>query len=139
MYPWLWLWAPQVEFPLSGNVSQDIAPVANLFSATVDPDAGDPSIEQKAFDIASYGKQLGLITEVLIELAEQSLPGGGKSNESLQRLKRIQAAIEKVKGSAYDSQLNDIERNIQAVRRRGGARAQVLGRKLEQLRSEGGA
>jgi hypothetical protein len=139
MYPWLWLWAPHVEFPLSGNVTQDIEPVANLFSKSIDPGAGNPKIEQKAFEVASYGQQLGLITEVLIEIAENVLPQKGKGHESLQRLKRIEAAIEKLKASEYDSELNDIERKIKAIRRRGGARSQILSRKFGELQAESGA
>ena len=139
MYPWLWLWAPHVEFPLSGNVTQDIEPVANLFSESVDPEAGNPKIEQKAFEVASYGKQLGLITEVLIEIAEEALPEKGKGNESLQRLKRIKTEIEKIKTSEYDAELNDIERKIKAIRRRGGARSKTLSRKLGELQAGSGA
>ena len=26
MFPWLWLWAPQLHFPWSGDVAQDIEP-----------------------------------------------------------------------------------------------------------------
>lgn len=130
MYPWLWLWAPHVEFPLSGNVTQDIEPVSRLFSITTSPDAGNPKIEQKAFDVASYGKQLGLITEVLIEIAERTLPDRGKENESLQNLRCIQAEIQKIKDSEYDIELQDVEQKIKAIRRRGGARSQALSRKL---------
>jgi len=135
MYPWLWLWAPHIEFPLSGNVTQDIEPVANLFSKSIDPEAGNPRIEQKAFEVASYGQQLGLITEVLIEIAEQALPKKGKDNESLQRLKRIKAEIERLKTSEYDSELNDIERRIKVIQQRGGARSQTLSRKLDVLQA----
>jgi hypothetical protein len=135
MYPWFWLWAPHVEFPLSGNVTQDIEPVANLFSKSSDPEAGNPKIEQKAFEVASYGQQLGLITEVLIEIAENVLLHKGKDNESLQRLKRIKAEIEKLKASEYDSELRDIEGKIKAIRRRGGARSQTLSRKLGELQA----
>ncbi len=133
MYPWLWLWAPQYQFPLSGNVTQDIEPVANLFGKAADPAAGNPKIEQKAFEIASYGQQLGLITEVLIELAEETLPEKGKGHQSLQRLKDIQAAIEELKDSAYDTELQDIERKLKAIHRRGGLRAQKLTQSLREL------
>lgn len=139
MFPWLWLWAPHVEFPLSGNVTQDIEPVANLFSGAVDPEAGNPKIEQKAFEVASYGQQLGLITEVLIEIAEGALAEKGKGNASLQRLKGIRAEIEKVKRSAYDAELDEIERKIKAIRRRGGTRSKALSRMLAEHSPERGA
>lgn len=135
MYPWLWLWAPHIEFPLSGDVTQDIEPVANLFSRSTNPEAGNPQIEQKAFEVASYGKQLGLIAEVLIEVAEKTLPEKGNGNDSLQRLKQIRSEIEKIKAVAYDAELDEIERRIKAVRRRGGTQSRALSRKLGELKA----
>lgn len=126
MYPWFWFWAPHIEFPLSGNVAQDIEPIANLFSGSTDPEAGNPRIEQRAFRRASYGKQLGLITEVLISVAERSLPDAGQDVEPLRELKRIQQEIENIKDEEYDSELREIGRRITAIRKRGGARAKAL-------------
>lgn len=133
MYPWIWLWAPHVEFPLSGNVTQDIEPVANLFAASSTPEAGNPTIEQKAFQVASYGQQLGLITEILIAIAQEALPEQGKHNTSLQRLKQIQTEIEKIKNSEYNTEQNELEHRINAIRRRGGTHAEAINKKLEQF------
>ena len=130
MYPWLWLWAPRFELPLSGNVSQDIEPIANLFSGVTDPEAGDPAIEQRAFRLASYGKQLGLITEVLIAVAESSLPKNGSSNRALQELKRIQQDIQTIKDEEHASELQSVGRRIKAIQRRGGPQAEALGKLL---------
>lgn len=69
MYPWLWLWAPRFQFPWSGDVAQDIEPSTSWFFGSIKPEAGNAKIEERAFAIASYGKQLGLITEVLMDLA----------------------------------------------------------------------
>lgn len=135
MFPWFWIWAPHLQFPLSGNVSQDIEPVASLFSGATDAEAGDPRIEQKAFDVASYGKQLGLITEVLIEIAEQSLPNNGDANESLRRLKCIRAEIERVKSLEYDVQMKDLERTVKAIRRRGGPKSKALSAMLSEVQA----
>lgn len=137
MYPWLWFWAPHFEFPLSGNVTQDIEPIIGLFNGVHDPQAGDPQIEQKAFRKASYGRQLGLISEVLVAVAERTLPDKGKNNRSLQDLKDIQSAIEEIKDKEYDAELHRIERRIAAIRKRGGRRAQALERMLKQ--PEGGS
>lgn len=130
MFPWLWFWAPHLQFPLSGNVSQDIDPIAHLFSGSVDPEAGNPRIEQKAFRVASYGKQLGLLAEVLIAVAEHSLPAKGKDNEALQELKRIREAIQKIKDHEYDAELRDVEHKVNAIRRRGGERSRRLSKSL---------
>lgn len=66
MYPWLWFWAPQVHFPWSGAVSQNIEPNTTWFSSLIKPGAGNAQIERRAFEVASYGRQFGLITEVLL-------------------------------------------------------------------------
>ena len=69
MFPWLWHWAPQVHLPWSGDVAQRIAPATHWFFQGIQPGAGHPRIEEEAFDVASYGKQLGLITELLLDLS----------------------------------------------------------------------
>jgi hypothetical protein len=130
MFPSIWLWAPHLAFPLSGNVTQDIAPVERLFGQSADPQAGNPKIEQQAFEVASYGQQLGLITELLLELAESSLPNQGEGNRTLQRLKTIQAAIEKLKDTAYSAEVDEMAHKLQTIRRRGGAPAQKLAKSL---------
>jgi len=136
MYPWLWFWLPHIEFPLSGNVKQDIEPVASLFSGSVVPDSGNPNIEKKAFEVASYGKQLGIITDLLIEIAEKSLPAKGQDNKALQDLMRISEKIKKIKDSEYDAEADEILRKVKAITIRGGARSRALSKKLLELQSE---
>jgi hypothetical protein len=97
MVPWFFFWAPQLTMPFGGAVAQDIRPDTNWFFAGIPPGAGDPDIERKAFDVASYGRQLGLITEVLVDLAAQAPPETARGRKSLQRLREIQARIEVVK------------------------------------------
>ena len=97
MYPWLWFWAPQFHLPWSGGVAQRIEPNTNWFFDSIPPEAGNGKIEKEAFEIASYGKQLGLITEVLIDLAERAKPRAAKATASLDRLKSIKRDIEKLK------------------------------------------
>lgn len=133
MYPWLWLWAPQVQLPWSGDVVQDIEPTTAWFFSGIKPGAGNARIEEKAFAIASYGKQLGLLTDVLIELAEKNLDHGAASAGSLKELQRIRAEIEKLKESEYDAELHDIEARITAVQRRGGKRSIALAKTLQGL------
>jgi hypothetical protein len=96
MFPWLWFWAPQVHLPWSGNVAQRIEPDTHWFFQGIPPSAGDARIEERAFEVASYGRQLGLITEVLIELAEQA-GMSGKAATSLTRLEAIRDEIERIK------------------------------------------
>lgn len=99
MFPWLWLWAPQLHLPWSGSVEQDIHPNTNWFSQNIKGQSGDADIERVAFAIASYGKQLGLITEVLIAAAEKTGPLSDEGTQALARLKEIKQAIDGVKPS----------------------------------------
>jgi hypothetical protein len=139
MYPWLWLWAPQIQFPWSGDVVQDIEPTTTWFFSGIKPGAGNARIEQKAFAVASYGKQLGLLTEVLIELAEKNPGDSAASARSLGELRRIQAEIEQIKDVEYDQELREIEARVAAVQRRGGRRAVVMSKRLKALAAGGEA
>ena len=130
MFPWFWFWAPQLHFPLSGSVAQRIEPDTNWFFGAISPQAGDGAIERKAFDVASYGKQLGLIAEVLVDLAEQQPPRSAKGREALKRLRQIQARIEDLKETEYQEELGRLEARIEKIRRQGGPRKAQLEKKL---------
>jgi hypothetical protein len=97
MNPWFFFWAPQLTMPFGGSVAQRIEPDTQWFFNGIPPTAGDPAIERKAFDVASYGRQLGLITEVLVDLAGQTPPKTAKGQKPLKRLRDIQLRIEQVK------------------------------------------
>lgn len=135
MYPWLWFWAPQVHFPWSGDVAQRIDPDTHWFFQGINPGAGDPRIEEKAFDIASYGRQLGLITEVLIDIAEQAKPKSSKAAASLERLKLIRDQIEQVKAVELGARAADLEAQLAELRRKGGAEYTQLAARLLPLLS----
>jgi len=96
MYPWLWFWAPQFHYPF-GTYYQDIEPKTNWFSDTITPEAGDADMEKKIVDKASYGRQLGLITEVLLSMQKGKIVDDEKALNSLQKLKDLYTDIEKVK------------------------------------------
>ena len=130
MVPWLWFWAPQIHFPWSGSVAQNIEPSVSWFSDLIKPAAGNPQIEAKAFGIASYGKQLGLITEVLIELTESTTVKAPQAAKSLQRLKKIKADIDAMKVVEYDAAAASLAAQVEAAGRRGGAEYESLVRRL---------
>lgn len=99
MFPWLWQWSPQFHFPLSGSVAQRIDPDA--FFGAIPPWAGNGRVEQQAFEeVASYGRQLGLITELLLDLAAQQPPVTAAGQEAQRRLGEIHARIEALKKGA---------------------------------------
>ena len=114
VYPWLMFWAPQLHYPLSGGVAQQIQP---SFFDSIDPSSGDGTIERRAFEIASYGRQLGLITEVLIALADKIPPGQKDVQESLARLKEIRARIEQIKVDDAVGLEQDIEQKLVRLKR----------------------
>jgi len=96
MYPWLWFWAPEFHYPFE-TYNQDIAPKTNWFSDTINPEAGDADMEKKIVDKASYGRQLGLIMEVLLSMQKGDIVDKKKAAESLERLKKIYTDIGEVK------------------------------------------
>jgi len=130
MYPWLWLWAPQLNFPWSGDVAQEIEPTTSWFFRGIRPAAGDAEIEEKAFSVASYGKQLGLITEVLIDVAEQVGIQSAESRQSLDRLKRIREAIDQIKTVECRSRVSGIASQVAEIKRKGGSEYAQLSRTL---------
>ena len=106
MYPWFWSWAPRIQLPFSGALSQWVEPNTDWFFGSIPPQAGIGDVEKKIFDVASYGRQLGLITEVLLASVREESLESEEARRSLARLKRIQADIENVK-SEHELQLAD--------------------------------
>jgi hypothetical protein len=130
VFPWFWFWAPQLHLPWSGDVAQRIEPTTSWFFQGIRPEAGDADIEQKAFDVASYGKQLGLLTEVLIDLAEQTGTTTAQGRKSLTRLKQIRDEIERIKQAEFDARARDVEAAIVELSRKGGAEYEAMAKRL---------
>jgi len=97
MFPWLWFWSPQYHFPFSGSVAQRIEPDTNWFFAGIRPEAGNAEVEKEIFDVATYGRQLGLINEVLLAMAGSKQVSQEQAAESLQRLEEVYCEVETVK------------------------------------------
>jgi hypothetical protein len=133
MFPWLWFFAPQVHFPWSGSVAQHIAPNTDWFFAGIAPSAGDARIERDAFRVATYGRQLGLITEVLLDIAHQTAPTSGKARDSLARLQAIRARIEQLKEAEYERVADDLAEQVRRIQQRGGDKARALNARLQPL------
>ncbi len=102
MVPWLWFWSPQFHFPFSGSVAQRIEPDTHWFFSGIRPEAGDADTEEQIFDVASYGRQLGLLTEVLLAQADKGSIPAAKAASSLAQLKSVHADIEGVKRGRRD-------------------------------------
>jgi hypothetical protein len=97
MFPWIWFWCPTYNYPRSGAVAQKIEPDTNWFFSAIPSSAGNAAIEAQAFHIASYGRQLGLISEVLLHLADANAIDPASAKESLVRLKTIHQQIDALK------------------------------------------
>lgn len=118
MFPWIWLWAPQLRLPFSGDVAQDIEPSLDLFFAGIKPRSGNGRIEAKAFDVASYGDQLGVITRLLLELAERQPADVQVASRPLKELREIHQRIQAIKDAEHDRELVALEARIQHLRER---------------------
>ena len=95
MFPWLWIFAPQTYWPLSGAVSQDL--VADAFFRGIRPGAGVPAIERQVFEHASYGKQLGWLSDVVVEAIEANALRSAGAREALASLRTLHARVERIK------------------------------------------
>jgi hypothetical protein len=98
MNPWLFPWWGLLKGPLSGDVTQDISPINSLLSPQVEFNfAGNRRIESEVMaDVASYGKQLGILSEAVLEIAD------GKSGKAVARLQKLANQIDKVKSQHED-------------------------------------
>lgn len=104
MIPYSWMWSPKFHFPFSGSVTQDILPDMSWFFGSIKPDAGIGHIEKEVFDVASYGKQLGLILDVLVPMLDNSKEWP-KSQEAKAELIDLYKRIERLK----DERKTDLE------------------------------
>jgi hypothetical protein len=80
------------------NLNQPILPWT--FSGITVNYAGNPSIEKNVIEtVASYGRQLGILTEAVLKLANQSLPtkSGVPVEDPIARLRDLAEQIEKLK------------------------------------------
>ncbi|HEX7983677.1 MAG TPA: hypothetical protein VF616_09190 [Duganella sp.] len=124
-----WNWAPQIHFPWSGGVMQQIDPDLTWFSHWITPGAGNAAIEEKAFNsVASYGKQLGLITEVLLALVDESHMAAEPA--AVDELRRIQSRIEMLKTVEYTLANDQIVSQVNKIHERGGSELRELATQL---------
>lgn len=101
------------RWPLSGDVNQSIA--APWSSPTVNVNyAGDPVIENRVVtDVASYGRQLGWLSEIVIELAKGTLV----SSDALEQLKDANEKIAEIKRQRQESVRERAEKALDRLER----------------------
>lgn len=93
MWWWFNVYSPQTHWPLSGAVSQDIAPPLLAM-------ARDSRTERRVLaEVASYGRQLGVLSDLLLDVAEglppERLPPRGR--RALGQLQEFARRIEALK------------------------------------------
>lgn len=120
MFPWLifpWFWInPHFEYPLSGDVDQDIFTSNNRFFNAIPSSAGNKRIEQKAFNTGSYGKQLGLITEVLLSLSDKGNIDKKEGEKALEKLKELHKKIEQIKLEEYKNIADNLIDQLESLK-----------------------
>ncbi|MCW5746606.1 MAG: hypothetical protein KIT36_10450 [Alphaproteobacteria bacterium] len=104
-----WPWTARL--PLGGDVAQAIAPLTNLFSPTVELNfAGNRRIEGDVVcNVASYGKQLGILTDAVLAL------GGDDRSDAVQRLRDLADRIETRKQQHKDDVRQQAKTALEAL------------------------
>ena len=94
MFP-VFTYAPTFEYPLSGNVTQAISPSFEI--------EGVWEIEHEVVtSVASYGKQLGKLTEAVLALADAiDLPP--EAQPAITAVREISEGVEEAKTRAVDA------------------------------------
>ncbi|WP_420013464.1 hypothetical protein [Tateyamaria sp.] len=91
MFPFFF--APRFEYPLSGDVTQAIAPSFGDIE-------GVPEVEHEVItSVASYGKQLGKLTEAMLAVAEKV----GLEGPEIDDLREISSGVKEAKGRALEA------------------------------------
>jgi hypothetical protein len=106
--PFFWMF----RSPFSGNVSENIAPTFSP-SLTVDF-AGNPKIEDRVVrEVASYGSQLGWLTEIVLAWAAGETP----PEDPLGKLRKASAAIDEIKDKVRQSALEEANTALDRLKR----------------------
>jgi hypothetical protein len=93
---------PDFQMPLSGNVTQTINPWTSLFSGnslfTVNMgNSSNPPVEAQVLsDVASYGKQLGRIGDVLLVLLAHFRPERPLTDPEEKAIRDLRRMLEEI-------------------------------------------
>jgi uncharacterized membrane protein YccC len=138
--PWqAWLSMFGIRAPLSGDVTQDIAPSIGGQLGLLNINAtrsGDPALEQRIItQVASYGRQLGWLIEAVDVLARRQ-PRRGLSEADIHALDQLHELAERVEAVKEQAALEQIERivsEVAALSRDPQANAEAIRRVREAL------
>ena len=106
MFPFL-VNAPTIEYPLSGNVVQEISPA---FFAGME---GVPEIEHEVVTrVASYGAQIGALTDAVLVLAKAC----GVKGEEIKEVERLAAEVTAAKDRVKDALRGRAEASLRRLK-----------------------
>ncbi len=97
MFSWNFLWLPQYHFPFSGTLAQEVAPDTQWFFGSIPPRAGDGRIEKEVFEANSYGRQIGILSDVLMSMVEPESLTPDEAKRALERFKAVYRDVEAIK------------------------------------------
>lgn len=89
--------------------------------------------------MATYGKQIRLVTGLLVPLAEKQRELNPRGAATLKELMRIQAEIELIKDIEYEKEVQDIQARIDNIRKRRPVQTKALVSSLKAASASGGA
>lgn len=104
MFPWLWIYAPVTRWPWSGAVRENVSP--EVFFGSIKPEAGDGEIEQQVFERASYGRQLGWLTDVVLAAIDPNALSSPAARASLESLQTLAGEIARLKRENRESHVD---------------------------------
>lgn len=112
MNPWFDTWLNMFRAPLSGDVSQDYRPVTSWWSPQLEFNfAGDQKVEAEVVrSVASYGKQLGILTEAVLALAKDS------NSPEVARLQQLAEEVGAVKKRRSSESAISLKQRLQELR-----------------------
>lgn len=119
---WAKLWQSSMQMPLSGDVVQDINPITRWLSPQLEFNfAGNQALEAKVVsEVASYGKQLGVLAEAVLALADE------QSGPELERLKAMVVEIETIKQQHQKQELVELQQRLKPLQHQDPAQLKEL-------------
>jgi hypothetical protein len=122
MFPWLFFWTPQVNWPLSGAVRQHISQ-DTLFDS-IEPTAGDGTLEKAIFNVSSYGTQIGMLSDIVMYLwyrtmnlpLDENAPSAADAERAIRQLKETREAIHALKKVYRQSRVETISQILDKLK-----------------------
>ncbi|WP_432696008.1 hypothetical protein ACQUQP_15885 [Marinobacterium sp. YM272] len=109
MNPWWWM----LKSPQRSSFDQIVAPITHWWSPRVEFNmAGNEELEAKIVaEVASYGSQLGTLTDAVLELA------GDRDSETLQKLRALAEKIDQEKRKYRNTEINALKTALSRLKK----------------------